>query len=98
MSAGLVALLTLLVGCSAALAPTTSEQAEGLKEAQRTADQVTKAYGVASVRVYASSDLRPTTIAGYSHRYDWIFIRPTALTGNTFWVVLTHELRHATRS
>jgi hypothetical protein len=95
---GSVALLVLLVGCSAALAPTTSEQAEGLKEAQRLADQVTKAYGVARVRVYATSDLRPTSVAGYSYRYDWIFIRPRALTGDTFWVVLSHELGHATLS
>ena len=91
-----VALLGLLVGCSAALTPTTSEQAEGLKQAQRIADQVTKAYGVARVRVYATSDLRPTSAAGYSYRYDWIFIRPRALTGDTFWVVLSHELGHAT--
>jgi len=91
-----VALLGLLVGCSAALTRTTSEQAEGLKEAQRIADQVTKAYGVARVRVYATSALRPTSAAGYSYRYDWVFMRPGALTGDTFWVVLSHELGHAT--
>jgi hypothetical protein len=48
--------------------------------------------------VYATSDLRPTSVAGHSYRYDWIFIRPRALTGNTFWVVLSHELGHATLS
>jgi len=72
------------------------EQAEGLKTAQRIADQVTKAYGVARVRVYATSDLGSTTGAGYLYRQDWIFIRPELLTGNAFLVVLTHELGHAT--
>jgi len=91
-----IGLAALLAGCSAALTPATMEQAEGLKTAQRIADQVTKAYGVARVRVYATSDLRPTTGAGYLYRQDWIFIRPRLLTGNAFMVVLTHELGHAT--
>jgi hypothetical protein len=47
--------------------------------------------------VYATLDLRPS-VAGHSYRYDWIFIRSRALTGNTFWVVLSHELGHATLS
>ncbi len=72
------------------------EQAEGLKEAHRIADQVTKAYGVARVRVYATSSLQSTTGAGYLYRQDWIFIRPELLTGSAFWVVLSHELGHVT--
>jgi hypothetical protein len=46
--------VVLLSGCSA-LTSTTPEQAEGLKEAQRIADQVTKAYGIPRVRVYAAA-------------------------------------------
>ena len=85
----------MLSGCSAALTPVTPEQAEGLKEAQRIADQVTRAYGVSPVRVYAVTT-RPGAGGSYSYRYDWIFIRPELLTGNLFWVVLGHELGHAT--
>ena len=85
----------LLSGCSAALTATTPEQAQGLKEAQRIADQVTKAYGVPRVRVYAAAT-RPSVAGAYSYRHDWIFMRPEMLTGNEFWVVLSHELGHAT--
>jgi hypothetical protein len=86
----------LLFGCSAALTPAAIEVADPLKEAQRIADQVTKAYGVARVRVYATSDLRPTSAAGYFYRQDWIFIRPRLFTGNALSVVLSHELGHVT--
>jgi len=88
-------LVAWLAGCSAALTPVTPEQAEGLREAQRIADQVTKAYGVPRVRVYAVAT-RPSVAGSYSYQYDWIFIRPQRLTGNEFWVVLSHELGHAT--
>jgi hypothetical protein len=90
-------LVAWLAGCSAALTSTTPEQAEGLKDAQRIADQVTKAYGVSRVRVYAALT-RPGAAATYSYRYDWIFIRPELLTGTLFWIVLSHELGHATLS
>jgi len=40
----MTALVALTAGCSAALTPLTPEQTTGLKEAQRIADQVTKAY------------------------------------------------------
>ena len=73
----------LLSGCSAALTSVTPEQAEGLKEAQRIADEATKAYGVSRVRVYATSGMLPSYAAGYCNRY-WIFIRPQLLTGNRF--------------
>lgn len=88
-------LVVLLCGCSAALTSTTPEQAEGLKEAKRIADQVTKAYGVPRVRVYAAAT-RASVAGSYSYRYDWIFIRPELLTGSLFWIVLSHELGHAT--
>ena len=91
---GAIGLVALLFGCSAALTPAMMEQAEGLKTAQRIADQVTKAYGVARVRVYATSDLRPTSAAGYFYRQDWIFIRPRLFTGNALSVVLSHDLGH----
>ena len=47
------------------------------------------------MRVYAAI-LRPTAAGSYSYRYDWIFLRPEMLTGDRFWVVLSHELGHAT--
>jgi hypothetical protein len=84
-----------LSGCSAALMAVTAEQAEGLKDAQRIANEVTRAYGVPRVRVYAAG-ARPGAGGAYSYRYDWIFIRPELLTGNLFWIVLGHELGHAT--
>jgi hypothetical protein len=89
-------LVVVLTGCSAALTSLTPEQAAGLKEAQRVADEVTKAYGVPGVRVYATLNMRPTTAGAYSYRYDWIFVRPDVLTGDRFWLVLGHELGHAT--
>jgi hypothetical protein len=88
--------VALLFGCSAALTPLTTEQAEGLKEAQRVADLATRAYGVPGVRVYATPGLRPTTGAGYLYQQDWVFIRPELLTGHRFLVAITHELGHAT--
>ena|SRR5438093_2677424 len=90
------ALIALTAGCSAALTPLTSEQTTGLKEAQRIADRVTKAYGVPGVRVYATSGLSPGAGAAYSYRQDWIFIHPRLLTGNGFMYVISHELGHVT--
>jgi hypothetical protein len=90
------ALVALTAGCSAALTPLTPDQTTGLKEAQRIADQVTKAYGVPGVRVYATSGLSPGAGAAYSYRQDWIFIYPGLLTGNALMYVISHELGHAT--
>src|ERR1700752_5268834 len=91
-----IPLVVTAVSCSAALTPLTPQQATGLKEAQRIADEVTKAYGVPRVRVFATSALAPAVAGGYLYRQDWLFIRPTHLTGEHFRVVLSHELGHAT--
>ena len=91
--AGLLA--AALFGCATSLTPLTSEQASGLTEAQRLANQVTKAYAVSGVRVFAAS-LPPGTGGSYSYHYDWIFIRPELLTGPRFLVVISHELGHVT--
>jgi hypothetical protein len=88
-------LLELLAGCASSLTPLTAEQAAGLKQAQRIADQVTKAYGVPSVKVYAGA-LGPSIAGTYSYHYDWIFIRPESLTGKRLQVLISHELGHAT--
>ena len=87
-----------LLGCSTALTQLNAEQALGLKQAQRIADQVTKAYGVPGVRIYASAAPGLGGRAGgtYSYRNGWIFLRSSALTGPLFFVVLSHELGHAT--
>ena len=90
-----VVLVALLGGCAGSLTPLTAEQESGLKEAQRIADRVTKAYGVPSVRVYAAS-LGPSTAGRYSYQSDWIFIRPESLTGKRLLVLISHELGHAT--
>jgi hypothetical protein len=89
------ALAALLAGCATSLTPLTAEQSNGLKEAQRIADQVTKAYGVPGVRVYAAS-LGPSTGGTYAYQNDWIFIRPESLTGKRLLVLISHELGHAT--
>jgi IrrE N-terminal-like domain len=95
-SAGALALLaTLLGGCATALAPLTPEQETGLREVQRIADQVTKAYGVPGVRVYPAS-LGPAAGGTYAYQYDWIFIRPEVLGNKRRLVLISHELGHAT--
>ena len=97
--AAFLALAVSLAGCSAAFVPLTADEAGGLKEAQRIADEATRAYGVPRVRVYATGSPGSGRAAGtYSYRSDWIFLRPSALTGNAFYVVLSHELGHATLS
>ena len=88
-------LAALLAGCASSLTPLTAEQENGLNEAQRVADLVTKTYGVPRVRVYAAS-LGPSTAGRYSYQYDWIFIRPESLTGKRLLVLISHELGHAT--
>src|SRR5258705_3056435 len=86
-----------LAGCSAAFVPLTTDEAAGLEEAQRIADAATRAYGVPRVRVYAAGSPGSGRAAGtYSYHSDWIFLRPSSLTGNAFFVVLSHELGHAT--
>lgn len=93
------ALTGILTGCSAALVPLTTDEAAGLKDAQRIADEATRAYGVPRVRVYATGSPGLGRAAGtYSYRTDWIFLSPRSLTGNAFFVVLSHELGHATLS
>jgi hypothetical protein len=92
---GVALLAALLAGCATSLTPLTAEQAAGLKEAQRIADRVTKAYGVPGVKVYAAA-LGPSTAGTYSYHYDWIFIRPESLTGKRLLVLISHELGHAT--
>ena len=84
------------VGCSATLTPLAPQQASALTEAQRIADEVTKAYGVPRVRVYATSTLAPGVAGGYLYRQDWLFIDSRHLTADSFLVVLSHELGHAT--
>ncbi len=88
----------LLGGCSTALTRLNAEQSLALKEAQRIADQVTKAYAVPSVRIYASAAPGLGGRAGdtYSYRNSWIFLCSSTLTGPQFFVVLSHELGHAT--
>ena len=49
------------------------------------------------MRVYAAAP-RPNFAAAYSYLYDWIFIRPQMLTGNAFWIAISHVLGHATLS
>ena len=90
-----VALAGLLFGCATGLTPLTSEQARGLTEAQRIADQVTKGYGVPGVRVYPIS-LAPGTGGTWAYQHDWIYIRPELLTGPRFLVLISHELGHVT--
>jgi hypothetical protein len=92
------AIAAILAGCSAAFVPLTTEEATGLKEAQRIADEVTRHYGVPRVRVYAGTPGYGRAAGTYSYRSDWIFLRPSSLTGNAFYVVLSHELGHATLS
>ena len=97
--AAAAALVVVLAGCSAALVPLTTDEATGLERAQRLADAVTAHYGVPRVRVYATGAPGSGRAAGtYSYRSDWIFLRPSSLTGNAFFVVLSHELGHATLS
>jgi hypothetical protein len=88
----------ILAGCSAAFVPLTTDESAGLKEAQRIADEVTRHYGVPRVRVYAGAPGSARAAGTYSYRTDWIFLRPGVLTGNAFFVVLSHELGHATMS
>src|ERR1051325_6420022 len=93
------ALAATVAGGSAAVVRLTTEESAGLKEAQRIADEATSAYGVPRVRVYATGSPGAGRAAGtYSYRSDWIFLRPSSLTGNAFFVVLSHELGHATLS
>ena len=65
----LVALVVIVGGCLHGMAALTPEQTKGLAEAQRIADQVTKGYGVPSVRVYAMG-LDPGTDGTYAHHND----------------------------
>jgi hypothetical protein len=90
-----VALAGVLVGCATGLTSLTSEQAKGLDEAQRIANQVTKGYGVPGVRVYPIS-LGPGTGGTWAYQNDWIFVRPELLTGPRLLVLISHELGHVT--
>ena len=90
-----VALVGLLSGCATGLTPLTTEQAKGLTEAQRIADQVTKGYGVPGVRVYPIS-LGPGTGGSWAYQNDWIYVRPELLTGSRLLVLISHELGHVT--
>lgn len=101
MTRRLTLLLALILSGCATLTPVTPEQAQGLKEAQRIADDVTKAYGTARIHVEAVDDAGPRAAASYHpdgayFGTDRILIKPTYLVGKSFSVVLSHELGHAT--